>query len=313
MRTIELFAGIGGLQAACPWLDIRAAYDIDRDAQRVYSENFDSQYHCCELASVTLDRLAACNAEFWWMSPPCTPFTKKGVRKDHSDPRTAPLFHLIQLASRLRPTLIAIENVQGFEKSHSCEIVIATLLNSGYLYRICNRCPSQQQWPNRRPRVYLIAWTENLDRSLTDKIKNTWNDHSIPTNSTLSKPLEHFLDPSISKDSAPELWLDANTLQRYRRAIDQVDPSWPNATTACFASAYGKSITRSGSYLLQDDGCRRFSPREVASLLGFPSDFILPTSLPTRRLWQLLGNSLSLPVIRQLLSFTVPETQSASL
>jgi len=311
VRTIELFAGIGGLQAACPWLDVQAAFDIDRDAQCVYSENFASQYHRCELASVTLDRLAKCHADFWWMSPPCTPFTKKGVCKDDSDPRVAPLFHLIQIASKLRPSLIAIENVQGFEKSRSYEIVIAILKNSGYQYRICNRCPSQLHWPNRRPRVYVIAWTENLDRNLVGKMDNIWHDRSILTNSTPTRHLKEFLDPSISKESAPELWLDAPTLQRYQGAINRVDANLPNATTACFASAYGKSITRSGSYLLQEHGCRRFSPREVANLLGFPSDFTLPKSLSTRRLWHLLGNSLSLPVIHQLLSFTLPETESA--
>jgi site-specific DNA-cytosine methylase len=75
---------------------------------------------------------------------------------------------------------------------------------------------------------------------------------------------------------------------------------------ACFASSYGKMIVRGGSYLWQDGGYRRFSPREVANVLGFSADFILPGELSDRRLWHLLGNSLSLPAVRHLMQFTAP-------
>lgn len=308
MRTIELFAGIGGLKAACPWLNTLAAFDIDRDARSVYCDNFQSNYICCELATISPDQLDHYDADFWWMSPPCTPYTQKGVRKDDADPRSAALLNLIQIASQLRPALLAIENVLGFQNSRCLDIVTSTLDHAGYKLLCCVKCPSELHWPNRRPRFYLVAWTEKLSANSVDDLKRSWMPASNFIEPLEKCTLQDFLDPSISKANAPNLWLDESTYQKYAKSIDRVDATLTNSTTACFASSYGKSITRSGSYLLAEQGYRRFSPREVANLLGFPTDFKLPATLPTRRLWHLLGNSLSLPVVRQLFKFTQPAT-----
>jgi site-specific DNA-cytosine methylase len=117
-------------------------------------------------------------------------------------------------------------------------------------------------------------------------------------------PLRAYLDPSITRANTPELWLDDRTLSRYLHSLHRVDPAEPDAITSCFASSYGKVVNRAGSYLLAEGAFRRFSPREVANLLGFSSNFQLPLNLKINRMWQLLGNSLSLPVIEQLLHFT---------
>ncbi|MFN5919121.1 MAG: DNA cytosine methyltransferase, partial [Planctomycetota bacterium] len=130
-----------------------------------------------------------------------------------------------------------------------------------------------------------------------------------PLKETISPPLprnlSEFLDHSITRSRNPELWLDESLYQQCRLSLDRVNLADAQVTTACFGSSYGKAITRSGSYLWQDNGYRRFSPREVANLLGFPKDFILPETLTCRRLWNLLGNSLSLPIVRELMQFTL--------
>lgn len=307
MRTLEFFAGIGGLKAACPWLDVQAAMDIDQDARYVYTSNFAGNYLCCELGSVQANQLDEYEAELWWMSPPCTPFTQKGKRKDNSDSRTIALGHLIQLASRLGPRYLVIENVPGFELSKSYYQLQSVLTQGGYETRTCQRCPSQIGWPTRRQRIYLLAWKRPIHEQVQERIEKNWMDDLLKE--TLSPPLpqnlSEFLDHSITRSRDPELWLDERIYQQYRLSLDRVNPADPQAKTACFGSSYGKAITRSGSYLWQEDGYRRFSPREVANLLGFPKDFILPETLSDRRLWHLLGNSLSLPIVRELMQFTL--------
>ena len=47
---------------------------------------------------------------------------------------------------------------------------------------------------------------------------------------------------------------------------------------------------------------RYFSPREVSLLLGFPRDLEFPASLTPRQMYALLGNSLSVTVVAQLLT-----------
>jgi len=56
---------------------------------------------------------------------------------------------------------------------------------------------------------------------------------------------------------------------------------------------------RSGSYVrLSGGGYRYFHPREIASLLGFPLDYVLPPE--HRSAYRFLGNSLSIDVVRAL-------------
>jgi site-specific DNA-cytosine methylase len=307
VRTLEFFAGIGGLKAACPWLDVQASLDIDRDAMYVYTGNFAGAYICCELGSVRANQLDHYQADLWWMSPPCTPFTQKGKRNDKADLRTRALEHLIQLASKLSPRYLVIENVPGFEISQCYLELLRALQQADYETRICRRCPSQVGWPNRRQRIYLLAWKRPVPQQVEEQIIKTWSEE--PRNETMPPPLprklSEFLDPSITRKQYPKLWLDELTYQQYQLSIDRVHAEDAQAMTACFGASYGKAINRSGSYLWQDDGYRRFSPREVANLLGFSKEFILPDSLSDRRLWHLLGNSLSLPTVRKLMQFTL--------
>jgi site-specific DNA-cytosine methylase len=315
VKTLEFFAGIGGLHAACPWLDILCAFDIDRDAQRVYQANFTSPYKTCELASIKSDLLDRYPADLWWLSPPCTPFTRKGAQKDLDDPRTLALVHLINQAARIRPKYLVLENVVGFESSRTAARIQEELANADFEMTWICKCPHELQWPNRRPRVYLIAWQNS---ALTPCIQ--WLDH--PSTNQLNSPhvpsrLAELIDRTINRDNHPWLWLDESTCERFKHALDRVmipelvgygdpgDSSIAKATTtACFASGYATSIVRSGSVIWHEKGWRKFSPREVANLLGFPPSFSLPGELGPKRLWQLLGNSLSLPVVAGLMAFT---------
>jgi site-specific DNA-cytosine methylase len=52
----------------------------------------------------------------------------------------------------------------------------------------------------------------------------------------------------------------------------------------------------SGSFLMTERGVRRFSPSEVARLLGLPEAFRFPEALSLEARYRLLGNSLSIPV-----------------
>ena len=299
MRVLELFAGIGGFAAAVPQLEIVEAVDIDQSARDVYSANFNHHYSIKEIASLPPDWFSSLNCDFWWMSPPCTPFTQRGVQRDLDDTRSAAIKHLIHVAAVLRPPLICLENVVGFESSQAYAMLHEKWTESGYQIQTCTFCPSNLGWPNRRPRVYCIASQKDLPMP-----------PSLPVVKPI--PLSQFIDANISPETHPSLWLDSGTVKRYIDAMDRDaitndtaigDPDQP-PITACFASSYGRAVVRSGSYLETHWGYRRFSPREVARLLGFSDAFQLPSSLSIERQWHLLGNSLSLPAVRHVIDRT---------
>lgn len=289
MRVLELFAGIGGFAAAFPDLEIVEAVDIDESAREVYSANFKHNYSVKEIASLPFERFSRLRADVWWMSPPCTPFTQRGTQRDLEDPRSNAIRHLINAVATIRPPLVCIENVIGFETSQAFQFLIDQWKPVGYHLRMCTLCPSALGWPNRRLRVYCIASLESP--------------YETPPLILEPRSLSQFVDRRITPETHPTLWLDRKTVDRYFDAMDRVSLANESATTACFAASYGKAIVRSGSYLETPWGYRRFSPREVARLLGFHDDFHLPDTISIPRQWHLLGNSLSLPAIRHLLAW----------
>ncbi len=287
LRIVELFAGIGGLAAAWPEAKVLAAIDINQLAQRVYQQNFSHRYRVQEIESLSLETLRGYAADCWWMSPPCQPFTRRGRLRDLADPRCRGFTHIVEALEHCRPARLGLENVVGFENSHAHRLLLEQLERLGYQTRSRELCPSQLGWPNRRPRFYLLASQDPVP---------AWR--VLPQ---LTCSLASLIDPELVPNStqAAEFMLPLPEQQQYFDAMDRVTVSSP--VTACFAGSYGKTILRAGSYLKCGSGYRRFSPREVARLLGFGDTFRLD-GLSHRSAWKLLGNSLSLPCVRYVLS-----------
>jgi len=285
-RVLEFFAGIGGLAAAWPAANVVAAIDINRHAEATYRRNHPHPFLVREIEALGDAELQSWNANCWWLSPPCQPYSRRGHQHDLQDPRARPLLRLIEAIQVCRPGAIAVENVVGFESSHACEQLRHTLHTAGYHLAELTLCPSQLQWPNRRPRVYLLASLRPL---------RPWQPLL-----QYQQSLAGLIEQDISLEHST-LWLDDALASRYATALDRVDPRQTTAVTACFAGSYGKTLLRSGSYLFDRGRYRRFSPREVARLMGFPNAFQL-ADLPDRTAWKLLGNSLSLPAVRYVLA-----------
>ncbi|HET9769223.1 MAG TPA: DNA cytosine methyltransferase, partial [Thermoanaerobaculia bacterium] len=91
-------------------------------------------------------------------------------------------------------------------------------------------------------------------------------------------------------------------LERYAHTVDVVNVDDPRAIAATFTAAYGRSPVRAGSYLRRDGLLRHFSPVEILRLLGFPPSYRLPPDLPRSNAWRLVGNSLSVPAVREVLT-----------
>ncbi len=294
LRVVELYCGIGGCAAALAGMPapfgtaarVTLACDISAPAIAVYRHNFPR--HAAEVRLIdTLPaaRLRALDADLFWLSPPCQPFTRRGHERHLDDPRAQTFLAALGLIEACRPPFVALENVVGFERSAGRERLLEVLAAAGYA-AVQERllCPSELGWPNRRPRYYLVAAQGTL---------------GAPQSPRQERVLAEFLDP----EPAPGLELDRELAARFAFALHQVDATGPAALTSCFTSAYGRSPVRAGSYLvLPGGGLRLFSPQEILRLLGFPRDFTFPASLSRRQAYKLAGNSLSLPAVQAVLA-----------
>lgn len=284
MRALELYAGIGGFSAASAGFDIEVigAADASQHALEVLHHNFGHPTHQISLMGDVSAKLDGLEADLWWMSPPCTPHTRRGLKKDLEDPRAATFEATLSALESLRPALVGFENVEGFVGSDAQSRLHEAFEVGGYRFAERVICSTELGMPNRRPRYYAAAALDFLP---------TFELPSVP-----SRELQAFIDPPQDPKFVPDRIQD-----KYGGALLRVRANDPTAETACFTSAYGQSWVFSGSYLETDEGLRLFGDKEIAGLLGFPSTFEFPTHFGRRQRWKLLGNSLSIPAVRQVL------------
>lgn len=287
MRVLELFCGIGGCAVALdPANQVVAAVDINDRALAVYAANFRHATFVREIESLGEQEYRRWMADLWWMSPPCQPYTARGKQRDDQDPRARSLIALIEWIDRIRPPFIALENVPPFGQSRVWRRLQLVLDRAGYCVATKVVCPTQLGIPNRRLRFYMLA---SRERSV----------HLTEPAGHRRRLLEYLGPPD-----ADDVWVSPQLLARYGHAIHVIqDAADPEAVVSCFTAAYGRSPVRSGSCLyVEGRGVRRFTPREVARLLGFPEWYRFPPHCSRRQIWGMLGNSLSIPVVRWLLS-----------
>ncbi|XP_053569956.1 tRNA (cytosine(38)-C(5))-methyltransferase isoform X1 [Bombina bombina] len=146
----------------------------------------------------------------------------------------------------------------------------------------------------------------------------------IQDNDSSVRMLEDFLETNV-KD-LDQYFLPSKSLLRYALILDIVKPTCRRST--CFTKGYGHYVEGTGSViqtatdveiesvyksldnLSQEEKLaklatlkmRYFTPREIANLHGFPSSFGFPEKITTKQRYRLLGNSLNVHIVANLIS-----------
>ncbi|MEU6539434.1 DNA cytosine methyltransferase [Streptomyces sp. NPDC047000] len=135
LRTIDLFAGCGGLTQG--FVDARhdgravyrpvAAVELDRAAAATYSVNFGKDFgahiHQGDIAE-WVDRPGAIpEADIVLGGPPCQGFSRLG-NQDPNDERNQLWRHYLKVVSTVRPMVFVMENVDAFRKSPEFRLLL---------------------------------------------------------------------------------------------------------------------------------------------------------------------------------------------
>lgn len=210
LRALEFYAGVGGFHYSLLRSQVNAevtgSFDINPTANKIYAHNFPNTAHynrnICGLTASELDKL---EPNIIHMSPPCQPFTRQGLRRDKEDRRTDSFFHLMLTISEMRkpPNYILMENVQGFESSHTRNEFTQTLERVGYSYQEFLLSPVQFGVPNSRLRYYLLAKKKPLSFALkpASEDANALVDfvRQLPCTTETDKGLVSFRKTSITQ------------------------------------------------------------------------------------------------------------------
>eukprot|EP00039_Didymoeca_costata_P000267 m.44893 g.44893 ORF g.44893 m.44893 type:complete len:457 (+) comp10158_c0_seq2:105-1475(+) len=179
LRVLELYSGMGGmhcaLQRARIIFQVISAFDINTVANDVYKHNFPRisiSQRLIESMKISDFDNKFC-ADLWTMSPPCQPFSRQGAQQGSDDARTKSFLFLLKVLQEVKhpPKYILLENVKGFECSHTCQSFLDVLKERGYRFQQFLLNSDQFGIPNSRLRYYLIAkkTVEGSDSNMDDE------------------------------------------------------------------------------------------------------------------------------------------------
>lgn len=305
IKAIEFFSGVGAFSQAlatmrhCP-IEVVAAFDQNHEANRVYLQNYGHGPITRNLASVKSDDI--CSSDFWWLSPPCTPFSVRGKRRDDEDPRSQAFLNLLSLLPEALPRYLIVENVVGFESSRTFKKLKSRLDENGYRHRLVKLCTTDFNVPMRRPRVFVVASRQTRDRC--DPEEMACSEGTMPSFSEYRD--ERTLVDYLGDLDNPAYNVNPSIIERYRQVMNIVDPFDPETVLICFTRGYFRCKQAGGSLLRFGDAetllpVRYVSPADIANLLGFSEQFSFPEDMTDTTRWRLIGNSVDVRAIRYLL------------
>ncbi|MGI6401573.1 MAG: DNA (cytosine-5-)-methyltransferase [Thermoguttaceae bacterium] len=303
VRYFDLFCGIGGFRYAVTRVLARMnrdeecilACDVDPYAQQSYAANFgDVPFgDVTRLPSEQIPDFDLLLAGF-----PFQTYSIIGTRSGFEDELKDSLF--LQIARILRdkrPRAFILENVRQLtthDSSRTFRVILRVLqdeLEYNVDWRVLNALDCGL--PQKRERVVLVGSTEPFEMEWPRKVKD-------------GRTLADILEP---ENEVPKKYYASPNIVRSRKEMhkSRYYPSVWHENKSGHVTSYPYSCAlRAGAsynYLLVN-GERRFTPRELLRLQGFPDDFKIAVSYAQLR--RLTGAAASVDLIERALERFLP-------
>ncbi|XP_061821688.1 tRNA (cytosine(38)-C(5))-methyltransferase isoform X3 [Nerophis lumbriciformis] len=269
LRVLELYSGIGGMHQALKQAGISAqvvaAIDINTTANQIYKHNFpDTPLWNKTIEGIPLDDFNKLCFEVILMSPPCQPFTRLGLYRDVTDPRTKSFLYILQLLPRLHqlPRFILLENVKGFENSSARQHLVEVLSKCGYTYKevmvsptsnsdssvlIADKESSEEaEGSNALSAVPCLPEEEHSKANVLYKLETT-NEALRKMNQNIDLSVRQVQDFLEAEENIDQYLIPHKTLLRYALILDIVTPLCRRSV--CFTKGYGRYVEGTGSVL----------------------------------------------------------------
>ncbi len=169
MRTVDLFAGCGGLSLGFQnaGFDVIAAFDCWAPVIEVYKENFQHPIFEKDLSeNEACMSVASLNPEIIIGGPPCQDFSSAGKR-DEGLGRANLTLNFANIVSYIKPQWFVMENVARIAKSQVLEVVIELFKKRGYGLTSSILNASYCGVPQARKRYFLIGQLDGEDDALS--------------------------------------------------------------------------------------------------------------------------------------------------
>lgn len=280
MRTVDLFAGCGGLSLGFSLANFQlvAAYDNWEPAIQVYRENIKTH----PIFNIDLSRVdeAARHIQQWNPEmiiggPPCQDFSHAGKRIEGD--RADLTNDFAEIACGVSPNWIVMENVDRIAKSVAYEKARARFITEGYGVSEYTFDASLCGVPQRRKRFFCICHKEDRPQFLLDRIKDKLADREPLT-------VREYFGNSLGIE-----YYYRHPRNYSRRGIFSVDE--PAPTIRGVNRPVPKGYQRHhNDYAPVDCNLRPLNLKERAEIQTFPSDYIWKGSKTD--IEQMVGNAV---------------------
>ncbi len=297
MKTIDLFAGVGGIRLGMEQAGFTTVFsnDFDEKCQITFDLNFSDPSMTCESID-ELDFDSIPDFDVLTGGFPCQPFSVAGKRGGFKDERGNHFFTIARLIDLRRPTAFLLENVKGLlthDNKDTLNTILETLYKLGYSlhWKVLNS-KIHANIPQNRERLFIVGFKQEKHAS---KFK-------FPEPETLTTTYEDFLEDKVDSkyfiqeskvyDALQEFGVKEGYSYQWR--YNYVREHKAKGCIPCLVTVGNSPIIRQGEVL------RYLTPKECFNLQGFPKDYKLPTDINERHLYKQAGNSVTVPLIKKI-------------
>lgn len=296
-RTIDLFAGVGGIRLGFEKAGFKTVFanDFEANCKHTYDLNFSNSKLVVEdIRKIGIDDLP--EFDFLLGGFPCQAFSIAGYRKGFEDTDRGNLFFDIARIIKARnPEGFLLENVKNL-KSHdggkTFRIIEDTLKELGY--HVKAKVLNTMEYgnvPQNRERIYIVGFRNKdyhdrfnfpepvkLEISISDLLQKDVHEKYYYN----GKPLYEKLKGKIKEGG----------IYQWRRQYVRENKKGVCPTLTANMGMGGHNVP-----IIKDKkGIRKLTPYECARIQGFPENYALPC-IADSALYKQFGNSVSVPVI----------------
>jgi DNA (cytosine-5)-methyltransferase 1 len=287
IRTIDLFAGIGGIRLGFEKIGAECVFssEWDKYAQDMYELNHGDRPFG-DINAIEPDQIP--DHDFLLAGFPCQPFSIAGKQLGFADTRGTLFFNIEKILEVKKPYGFLLENVSRLvthDKGRTFKVIIDKLENLGYTvyYKVLNTI--NFGLPQLRKRIYIVGFKDQIH-------------FQFPKPDGKKISLIDILEPD---DDIPNNYYVSEEIRLKR--LSKVKPNAPfpsiwheNIGGNISALPHSCALRAGGSYnYLLVNGERRLTGREMLRLQGFPDSFKI--NLPYTQVRKIAGNSVSVKVI----------------
>lgn len=302
---IDLFAGIGGFHQAMENEGGHCVFasEWEKNAADIYEKNYGIKPHgdITKILEKDIPGHDVLCAGF-----PCQAFSISGKRLGFKDTRGTLFFDVARIIKYHYPKIVLLENVKNFvshDKGNTLKVVLKTLEELGYQAQYKVLKSSHFGVPQARERVYIVGIRKDISP----------NNFTFPEHKMSPIKIKDILEKKVSN----EYFIDRDDIEFYKDDKDIKDPYSPHQIGKINKGGQGERIysihscgitlsahgggaaAKTGAYFINNK-VRKLTPLECLRLQGFKDDFIMPVS--SNIAYKLLGNSVSIPVIKAIIS-----------